>query len=235
MPNEQKPAPPHRLRGFWMVVLVLLAVNFISVLAFRSHGTSRVAVPFSPYFLDQLEKGQVQSITSRSETVRGTFKTAVKYPANHAKAVATPYFSTQVPSFWNTGELTLMLRSEGVQVNARNPNPGTSLVAEVLLGFGPTILLVGLFVLLARRAQAGARGLGGLGNFGRSQARRVDPQQIRVTFDDVAGIDEAKTELTEIVDFLAAATTKADRTSPKEVPTDAKGRPNRRRRASRQD
>src|SRR6202012_4365716 len=48
----------------------------------------------------------------------------------------------------------------------------------------------------------GGGGLGGLGNFGRSQARRVDPKKIRVTFDDVAGIDEAKAELTEIVDFL---------------------------------
>ena len=90
-----------------------------------------------------------------------------------------------------------------MQVNAKNPNPGTSLLAELLLGFGPTLLLVGLFVLLARRAQrAAGGGLGGLGNFGRSQARRVDPEKIRVTFDDVAGIDDAKGELTEIVDFL---------------------------------
>ncbi|MCW3020584.1 MAG: ATP-dependent metalloprotease FtsH, partial [Solirubrobacterales bacterium] len=67
--------------------------------------------------------------------------------------------------------------------------------------FGPTLLIVGLFVLLARRAAAGG-GMGALGNFGRSQARRVDPEKIRVTFDDVAGIDEAKKELSEIVDFL---------------------------------
>ncbi len=51
------------------------------------------------------------------------------------------------------------------------------MLAEILLGFGPTLLLVGLFVLLARRAQAGGGGLGGLGNFGRSQARRVDPRE----------------------------------------------------------
>ena len=71
------------------------------------------------------------------------------------------------------------------------------------MGFGPTLLLVGLFILLARRAQrGGAGGLGGLGNFGRSKARRIDPARIRVTFADVAGIDEAKAELTEIVDFL---------------------------------
>ena len=89
-----------------------------------------------------------------------------------------------------------------MQVNAQSTSKSTSLLAEILLGFGPTILLVGLFVLLARRAQGGAGGLGALGNFGRSQARRVDPEKIRVTFDDVAGIDEAKAELTEIVDFL---------------------------------
>src|ERR1700752_241230 len=79
MPDEHKPPPPHRLRGFWIFVLVLLAVNWISVLAFRPPGAARVAVPFSPYFLNQLEKRQVQSITSRSETVQGTFKAAVTY------------------------------------------------------------------------------------------------------------------------------------------------------------
>ncbi len=74
------------------------------------------------------------------------------------------------------------------------------MLAEILLGFGPTLLFVGLFWLFARRASAG--GMGALGNFGRSQARRVDPQKIRVTFDDVAGIDDAKAELMEVVDFL---------------------------------
>ena len=56
--------------------------------------------------------------------------------------------------------LTDALQSQGVQVNAKNPNPGTSLLAEILLGFGPTLLIVGLFVLLARRAAAGG-GMGG--------------------------------------------------------------------------
>src|SRR5205807_5176630 len=115
----------------------------------------------------------------------------------------TDLFATQVPSFWNTNELTTQLSSQKVQVNAKNPNPGTSLLSELLLGFGPTLLLFGAIYFIARRAMAaGGGGLGGLGAFGRSQARRVDPESIRVTFDDVAGIDEAKAELTEIVDFL---------------------------------
>ena len=202
MPGEHQPRPPHRWRGFWIFVLVLFAVNWLSVLLAQPGSRPRVEVPFSPYFLHQLDAGHVKSITSRSNTIQGTWTLALRYPANDDKATATPLFSTQVPSFWNTAALTRELEAKGVQVNAQNPNPGTSLVAELLLGFGPTLLLVGLFVLLARRAQAGAGGLGGLGTFGRSQARRVDPEKIRVTFDDVAGIDEAKAELTEIVDFL---------------------------------
>jgi cell division protease FtsH len=202
MPDEHKPPPPHRLRGFWIFVIVLLALNWISVLAFQKSGQPRDKVPFSPYFLNQLEAGQVKSISSKADTISGTFKAKVRYPPSDSKATPTDLFSTQVPSFWNSNQLTTLLRSQGVEVNATNPNPGTSILAELLLGFGPTLLLVGLFVLLARRATAGGGGIGGIGNFGRSQARRADPQKIMVTFDDVAGIDEAKAELTEIVDFL---------------------------------
>ena len=202
MPEEHKPTPPHRWRGFWIFVFVLLALNWLSVLLIKPGGRPRVAVPFSPFFLQQLDDGHVKSITSKSNTIRGTWTVALRYPVNDGKAPETTLFSTQVPAFWNTAALTQELKSKGVQVNAQNPNPGASLLAELLLGFGPTLLLVGLFVLFARRAQAGGGGLGGLGTFGRSQARRVDPEKIRVMFDDVAGIDEAKAELTEIVDFL---------------------------------
>ncbi len=201
LPEPDKPRPPHRLRGFWIFVVVLLAVNWISVLAFQPSSQPRVAVPFSPYFLNQVQAHQVKSISSKADAIQGTFATKLRYPPTDAKATPTTLFSTRVPTFWNNAQLTELLRNEGVQVNAKSPTTGTSLLAEILLGFGPTLLLVGLFVLLARRAQAGG-GMGALGNFGRSQARRVDPEKIRVTFEDVAGIDEAKAELTEIVDFL---------------------------------
>ncbi len=202
MPEERKPPPPHRWRGFWIFVIVLLAVNWLTVLLAQPSGQPRVKIAFSPFFLSEVQADQVKSISSKADTISGTFTTKVRYPPGDAKATPTTLFSTQVPAFWNNNALTALLQQHNVQVNAQNPNPGTSLLAEILLGFGPTLLLVGLFVLLARRAQAGAGGLGGLGNFGRSQARRVDPEKIRVTFDDVAGIDEAKAELTEIVDFL---------------------------------
>jgi cell division protease FtsH len=199
MPEEHQPKPPHRLRGFWIFVAVLLAVNWVAVLM-TAPSQSRVKVPFSPYFLKQVDDGKVKSISSKEDTIDGTFTRKVVYPPN-SKAKPTTLFSTEVPTFWDTVSLTELLRSKGVEVNAKNPHPGRSILSEILLGFGPTLLFIGLLLLLARRASAGG-GLGGLGNFGRSQARRVDPKTIMVTFDDVAGIDEAKRELTEIVDFL---------------------------------
>jgi cell division protease FtsH len=202
MPEEHKPTPPHRWRGLWIFFLFLLALNWISVLVFQPSSQSRVRVPFSPYFLNQLQAGKVASISSTSGAINGTFKSKLRYPADDKNATPTTLFSTQVPSFWNTNELTTELRTQGVRVNANNPSPGRSVLAELLLGFGPTILLFAVIYYFARRAMASGGGLGGLGQFGRSQARRVDPQAIRVTFDDVAGIDESKAELTEIVDFL---------------------------------
>jgi cell division protease FtsH len=201
MPEQHKPRPPHRWRGFWVFFLVLLALNWLSVLLAQPSGQPRVTVPFSPYFLDQVSAGQVKSISSKGDTIQGTFASKVRYPPNDTKTTPTTLFSTEVPTFWSDSALTALLKSKGVQVNAKSTAQGTSLIAELLLGFGPTLLLIGLFWLLARRAAASG-GMGALGNFGRSQARRVDPERIRVTFDDVAGIDEAKAELTEIVDFL---------------------------------
>jgi cell division protease FtsH len=195
------PRPPHRRRGFWIAAAVLLGLNLLLVVMFQPEGERRVKVAFSPYFLTQVDAGQVESITSKGDSIEGTFKNPMKYPPDDESAEPTTLFSTEVPSFWDSASLTSLLRSKGVQVNAESPNPGVSLIENLLLGFGPTLLLVVLFIVFARRAtRAGGSGL--LGGFGRSQARRVDPQKIMVTFEDVAGIDEAKAELEEIVDFL---------------------------------
>jgi cell division protease FtsH len=180
----------------------LLAFNLLSVLLLSPSGQQRVDVPFSPYFLSQVQSGHVASIASKGDTIQGTFKSPVRYAAKGKQATSTTLFATQVPSFWNNNQLTALLRGEGVQVNAQSTTQTTPLIVSVLLGFGPTLLIVGLFVLFARRAAKSGGGMGALGNFGRSKARRVDPATIRITFADVAGIDEAKSELTEIVDFL---------------------------------
>jgi cell division protease FtsH len=199
MPDEHKPRPPHRIPWFWIIAIVALTFNWAALVMTQGSGEPRVKVPFSPYFLDQVQAGHVKSISSKGDTINGTFTRKLLYRADNGKSTSTTLFSTEVPTFWDNARLTAQLQAKGVEVNARNPNPGRSLLSDLLLGFGPTLLFIGLFWFLARRAQAAGAGLG---NFGRSQARRADPAKIRVTFDDVAGIDEAKAELAEIVDFL---------------------------------
>jgi len=195
--------PAHRRPGFLWFVVILIAVNWLSVLLFQpSSGQPRVSIPFNPTFLSDVQAGQVKSISSKGDTIQGTFTAKLRYPASDTKATPTTLFATQVPSFWNGSELSALLQSKNVQINAQSTTTSQSVLVELLLGFGPTLLIVGLFVLLARRAAKAGGGMGALGNFGRSQARRVDPEKIRVTFGDVAGIDEAKKELSEIVDFL---------------------------------
>ena len=201
-PPVQQP-PAHRTRGFLWFVGGLLAINILFSVLFSGTSTQpRVTVPFYPYFIQQVQQRKISSITTKGAAVQGVFKAKEEYPAG--SSTKTTLFATQVPAFWNGGQLESLLISKGVTINAESTTSSTSLLAEILLGFGPTLLIVGLFVLLARRAAAGGGGMGALGQFGRSKARRVDPEQIRVTFDDVAGIDEAKGELTEIVDFLKA-------------------------------
>jgi cell division protease FtsH len=104
------------------------------------------------------------------------------------------------PSFGDDGLLRLML-DKNVTVNSKPLDEGTPLWQTLIFGFGPTLLLVGIFVWIARRAAAGG-GAGGLTGLGRSRAKRYEADEQRTTFADVAGIDEAEDELVEIVDFL---------------------------------
>ncbi len=202
--HADTPPPPHRRRGFLWFVIALLAFNWLLVLAFGTpeKGEKRVTVPFSPYFLEQVDAGHVKAINTKGDTVEGSYTVKLRYPPKSDKATPTKLFATEVPTFWNGSQLSALLQEKHVQINAESTSTKTSVLAELLLGFGPTLLIIGLFVLLAKRAASAGGGMGALGAFGRSRARKVDPETIRVTFADVAGIDEAKAELTEIVDFL---------------------------------
>jgi cell division protease FtsH len=193
-PRMQMPRP-----RFIVIVLVLLALNYVSVALLGPGREPSIDIPYNPTFRAQVEAGNVERISSQGETVEGEFKKAVK-PPDDPKGKAAKNFETEVPTFANTDELSKLLEEHDVVVQAKPLNSG-GLLVNLLLGFGPVILLVGLFVFLARRA-GGAGGMGALGSFSRSRARRVESGEQRITFADVAGIDEAKAELTEIVDFL---------------------------------
>ncbi len=179
----------------WIVFfLALLALNlFISSRAMEPE--SRVRVPYSPFFLQQVKTGNVEEITSKGTDIQGTFKKDVTFEDSKP----TTRFRTEIPAFANTDELSQLLQENDVTVNAEPLETGAPWWQTLLFGFGPTILFVFLLFWLFRRA---GNVQNALGSFGRSRARRYEPSGDKVTFADVAGIEEAKDELSEVVDFL---------------------------------
>jgi cell division protease FtsH len=201
-PEEKKSGPmgmprPPGGRRFLYFVVALLALNFLFA-SLVPNSPNRIEVPYTQ-FLDQVDKDNVKSVFSKGDSLQGTFKAKVDPQESDHKPETK--FTTFRPAFApSNDELLSELRQKGVTVTAKALDNGRSLWADLLLFFGPTLLLVGIFVFIARRASGGAAGLSGLG---RSRAKRYDQSSVsRTTFADVAGIDEAEDELEEVVDFL---------------------------------
>jgi cell division protease FtsH len=198
-PQGTPPQTPPRPRpGWWwwlgVLFLGLLFVNYY--LGSRAtQGPSRVRVPYSPFFLNQVKGENVDSITSKGTAIQGTFKKPTTYDGERE----TTKFKTEIPAFADENQLSHLLQQNGVVVNAQPLDTGVPWWENLLLGFGPTVLFVALLVLLMRRA-GNVQNV--LGQFGRSSARRYQPTGDKVTFEDVAGVEEAEQELIEVVDFL---------------------------------
>jgi cell division protease FtsH len=188
--------PRPRTRWWWLAVFFvgLLTINYY--LGSRAtQGPSRVRVPYSPFFLNQVNGGNVEGITSKGTAIQGQFKKPTTYNGERE----TTKFKTEIPAFADTKQLSHLLQTKDVVVNAEPLDTGVPWWENLLLGFGPTVLFVGLLVLLMRRA-GNVQNV--LGQFGRSSARRYQPTGDKVTFEDVAGVEEAEQELIEVVDFL---------------------------------
>ena len=210
--------PPRRA---WLTFLLVVLANYVAMQLFFPRAGEPVKVPYT-LFKQEAQKGNVSKIYSRGTSITGRFRTAITYPRDTAaardtastkglgglrarsRAVPQPVidFATELPAFADPG-LEALLISRGVEISAEPIQEGNTWVS-LLLSFAPALLIIGLYVWLFRRAakQGGAMG-GGLFGIGRSTARRFDQnQEGKVTFNDVAGIDEAENELVEIVDFL---------------------------------
>jgi cell division protease FtsH len=196
-PQRSGRLPPARS---WLWFVLLLVVNFLVVSYLFPGPEAPVEVPYT-FFKEQVKAGNVEQISTRGDAVEGTFEEPVTYPPKGESS--TTRFTTAIPSFANT-RLEELLIDRGVQINSEPLDQPRGLWQSLLFSFGPALLLIALFVWLSRRAAGQGGGLGGaLTGLGRSRARRYDQKEgERVTFDDVAGIEEAENELVEIVDFL---------------------------------
>src|SRR3954466_4520554 len=206
VPTKQQDPPKQPMVPFSRrVVTFLIGLLIINLLlSFLTGGPpKRAQVAYQPFFVQQLDKSNVEEITSRGDSIEGTLRKAVKYdPPGDRKATEVTKFKTLVPAFIDRAGLTKLVSEKQVVINAKPPDAGRSFLSSLILGFAPTLLLVGFFIWIARRQTGGGAG-GILGGFGRSTARRaVRGEGERINFDDVAGIDEAEDELVEIVDFL---------------------------------
>ncbi|HLF97851.1 MAG TPA: ATP-dependent zinc metalloprotease FtsH [Methylococcaceae bacterium] len=164
----------------WVVVAVLL----MSV--FNNFGPRRSAETGMAYsqFINSVKSGQVQQVMIDGQVIKGRMSSGET-------------FTTFSP---NDPHLIDDLLANNVEVKTQPPE-SQSLFMQILISWFPMLLLIGVWVFFMRQMQGGAGGRGAM-SFGKSRARMLEEDQVKVTFADVAGCDEAKEEVTEMVDFL---------------------------------
>jgi len=171
----------------WLIIAVVLLTVFQS---FNPRGASASDLPYSS-FVQSVDNGNVASATISADqpaTISGKLK-----DGNSFRTVA-PVLG------WSTNSVVKQMQDKGVEVRQEPSNNGFSLLG-LLLNWLPIILIVGVFIWFMRQMQAGAGGRGAM-SFGRSRAKLQGEDQIKVNFSDVAGCDEAKEEVGELVEFL---------------------------------
>jgi cell division protease FtsH len=177
--------PNYRNFALWAIIALLLIALFN---LFQS-PTSRSASSDVPYsqFISDVNSGRVKSVTIAGNRITGT------YSDNGAS------FQTYSPG---DAGLVGRLESKSVQIAARPESDGSTSLVGMLISWLPMILILGVWIFFMRQMQGGSRGAMG---FGKSKAKLLTEAHGRVTFQDVAGVDEAKEDLEEIVEFLRDA------------------------------
>lgn len=193
---NRKPDLPKQIPSWVKWIGLILIMNWV-IAGFVTRPSPLTTVNYS-VFSEQLNSTNVKTISAKGDAIEGVLKKAIL-----VKGKSVTKFSTQRPAFADDN-LLAQLQAKNVVVTARPLVTDSPLWVSLLVNFGPTLLIVGL-VVLGTRSMRNAGGLGGIGGIGKSKAIRGDELGAkRVTFDDVAGIDEVEEQLSEIVAMLRA-------------------------------
>ncbi len=169
-----------------LILWVVIALVLMSV--FNNFGPRRTGTEQVEYstFIADVKQGRVQKVVIEGRNIQGVMHTGER-------------FGTYTPETDNKALVGDLLEN-GVVIDARPPEQ-QSLLMQIFISWFPMLLLIGVWIFFMRQMQGGAGGRGAL-SFGKSRARLLGEDQVKVTFTDVAGVDEAKEEVSELVDFL---------------------------------
>ncbi|MBA3824817.1 MAG: ATP-dependent metallopeptidase FtsH/Yme1/Tma family protein, partial [Ktedonobacterales bacterium] len=192
--------PPRNSGSSWLVRLSLLALviflgyEIVQIYTTNNSPGQPTAVKYSD-FINQVSQNNVDSVTIQTGTVTGKFKIATPYPVNSQTKIVN--FQTYEPDGQDTS-LVPLLQQHNVTIDAKPADQGNFWVS-LLIQLVPIGIIILIIVLVTRRAGQNQQNIF---NFGRSRAKLILEDRPSTTFADVAGVDEAKHDLVEIVEFL---------------------------------
>lgn len=178
---------------FW-VVIILAFIFAYSLYTSSSRDTAEISYS---EFLKQLDSGNIVSVTFIEKEIEGHLKAETVLPSGSATGKFLK-FKARIPFDDNSFNLVDRLEKAGVIISAKTEGPN---YLSVLISIAPWFLLIFIWLFFLRQMQ-GASGPKGLFSFGKSRAKLMTDERPKVTFNDVAGVDEAKEELREIIEFL---------------------------------
>ncbi|NNF96413.1 MAG: AAA family ATPase, partial [Halobacteria archaeon] len=167
-----------------ILLWVIVAIILMSVFNNLSTTSSDNRVSYSE-FMQNVQQNQVRDVTISESKIEGTLQTGAR-------------FKTYSPETDNSAMIGDLMK-HGVKINAKPVE--TSIWTQIFISWFPFLLIIGLWIFFMRQMQGGGGGRGAL-SFGKSRARMLGEDQVKVTFNDVAGVDEAKEEVSELVEFL---------------------------------